>query len=83
VETDRHDAGKGYKHIDIYKLALDGSANYERITWFNREDIYKASNPVVSDDGHYIAFQVPKVAQIAGVGQGIYILDLEAAGLSD
>jgi hypothetical protein len=36
---------------------------------------------VVSDDGRFIAFQVPRVELAAGAGQGIYVLDLEAAGL--
>jgi len=83
VECDKHTGPdfKGSRHIDLYKLALDGSGNYERITYFNEGGAYKASNPVVSDDGRYIAFQVPKTGLIAGVGLGIYVLDLEAAGL--
>ena len=83
VECDKHTAPdfKGVKHIELWKLALDGSGDYQRLTYFNEGGIYKASNPVVSDDGRYIAFQVPKSALIAGVGNGIYIMDLEAAGL--
>jgi Tol biopolymer transport system component len=80
VESSQHTGGKGYPHIDLFKLALDGSGSFERITRFNEEGVYKASNPVVSDDGKYIAFQIPRLDQIAGVGQGIYILDIEAAG---
>ena len=83
VECDKHtgpDFG-GSKYLDLWKLALDGSGDYERITHFNESGVYKASNPVVSDDGRSIAFQVPKTELIAGVGLGIYILDLEAAGL--
>ncbi len=83
VECDKHTGPdfKGSGHIDLWKLALDGSGNYQRLTHFNEGGVYKASNPVVSDDGRYIAFQVPKSEMIAGVGRGIYILDLEAAGL--
>jgi len=83
VECDKHTGPnyKGSQHIDIYRLALDGSGRYERITYFNEAGVYKASNPVVSDDGRYIAFQVPRVGMLAGVGTGIYVLDLKAAGL--
>ena len=81
VESDHHVAGKGSLFIDIYKVPLDGSATFERITRFNEEGVYKGTNPVVSDDGRYIAFQVPRSDQIAGIGSGIYMLDLEAAGL--
>ena len=81
VECDKHnDEGSG--HVDLWKLALDGSGDYERITYFSDGGRFKASNPVVSDDGRFIAFQVPAVGLAAGVGQGLYILDLEAAGLT-
>ena len=79
VECDKHnDEGPG--HVDLWKLALDGSGDYERITHFSDQMQFKASNPVVSDDGRFIAFQVPKVGLAAGVGEGLYLLDLEAAG---
>lgn len=81
VETDRAHKGKGSLYIDIWKLPLDGSGNFERVTYFSEKGIYKATNPVVSDDGRYMAFQVPKVEQIAGIGSGIYIMDLQAAGV--
>lgn len=81
VECDKHnDEGSG--HVDLWKLALDGSGDYERITYFSDEMRFKASNPVVSDDGRFIAFQVPQVGLAAGVGQGLYVLDLQAAGLA-
>lgn len=76
VECDHH-SPKGVQHIDIYKLALDGSGKSERITFFNEYPGYKASNPVVSDDGRFIAFQAAKLGDKAGVGRGILILDLE------
>ena len=76
VECDAHHP-KGSQHIDIYKLALDGSGRYERITRFGDYPGYKASNPVVSDDGRSIAFQFAKIGEKAGVGRGLLILDLE------
>ena len=39
---------------------------------------YKSSNPVVSDDGRYMAFQVARKGDWAGVGRGILIFDLNA-----
>jgi hypothetical protein len=35
---------------------------------------------VVSDDGQCIAFQMAKSGESAGVGHGIFILDLAKAG---
>ncbi|MHC4184496.1 MAG: TolB family protein, partial [Planctomycetota bacterium] len=76
VECDRHNP-KGTHYIDIYKLALDGSGRSERLTRFNDYPGYKASNPVISDDGRYMAFQYAKKGDWAGVGRGILIFDLE------
>lgn len=81
VESDRHKSkGRkffGSQYIDIHKLALDGSGQYERLTYFQEYPGYKATNPVVSDDGLYIAFQVAKIGDAAGIGRGIFILDLQ------
>ena len=77
VECDKHNR-KGTQYIDIYKLALDGSARTERVTLFSNYAGYKASNPVVSDDGRYMAFQFAKRGDMAGVGRGILIFDLES-----
>ena len=60
VECDAHNP-QGSQFIDIYKLALDGSGQYERITYFGDYPGHKASNPVVSDDGRYIAFQYARL----------------------
>jgi hypothetical protein len=76
VECDRHNP-KGMRYVDLYKLTLDGSGQTERLTFFNDYAGYKASNPVVSDDGRYIAFQVAKSKDAAGVGYGILVFDLE------
>jgi len=75
VECDMH-ADKGAGDIDIYKLALDGSGKIERLTFFGDYPGYKSSNPVVSDDGRYMAFQYAKKGDWAGVGRGILIFDL-------
>lgn len=75
VECDRHnDSGTG--QIDIYKLKLDGSGESERLTFFADHEGYKSSNPVISDDGRYMAFQVARTGDWAGVGRGIFIYNL-------
>jgi hypothetical protein len=66
------------QHIDLYQLALDGTGRTERITYFSDYPGYKASNPVVSDDGRYIAFQFARAGDPAGVGRGLLVLDLVA-----
>ena len=78
VECDRQNH-QGPRHIDIWKLALDGSGRYERLTFFSDYPGYKASNPVVSDDGRYIAFQLAKAGDPAGVGHGICLYDIARA----
>lgn len=77
VECDRENGAgqKGSQFIDIWKLALDGSGKYERLTYFNMYPGYKASNPVISDDGRFMAFQMAKVGDPAGVGRGIFLYD--------
>ncbi len=78
VECDKQNR-KGPGHIDIWKLKLDGSGQYERLTFFSDYPGYKASNPVVSDDGNFIAFQLAKSTESAGVGHGIFIYDIRKA----
>jgi Tol biopolymer transport system component len=78
VECDRQNR-KGPGYVDLWKLKLDGSGEYERLTYFSDYPGYKASNPVVSDDGRFIAFQMAKSREAAGVGHGIFIFDLDAA----
>jgi hypothetical protein len=80
VECDRQNH-QGPGHIDIWKLKLDGSGQYQRLTFFSDYPGYKASNPVVSDDGRFIAFQMGQAADAAGVGHGIFIFDIARARL--
>lgn len=78
VECDKQNRN-GPGHVDLWKLKLDGSGETERLTYFSDYPGFKASNPVVSDDGKYIAFQMAKSRDAAGVGHGIYIFDIEHA----
>ena len=82
VECDHHrpeGTQTGMRNIDIFKLPLDGSGTLERLTFFNDYPGGKASNPVISDDGHYMAFQLASTLDMAGVGYGIFIYDFEKA----
>jgi hypothetical protein len=78
VECDKQNL-KGSGNVDLWKLKLDGSGACERLTHFSDYPGFKASNPVVSDDGRFIAFQMAKTREAAGVGHGIFIYDIERA----
>lgn len=82
VECDKQN-GQGSRHVDLWKLSLDGRGRYEQLTHFSDYRGYKASNPVVSDDGRYIAFQLAKSGDAAGVGHGILLYDVERAAIED
>jgi hypothetical protein len=82
VECDKHREGKekrGPGYVDLYRLKLDGSGAMERLTFFNDVEGHKASNPVVSDDGKFMAFQAARTKDPAGVGYGIFLYDFEKA----
>lgn len=78
VECDKQNL-KGSNYVDLWKLKLDGSGDLERITFFSDYEGYKASNAVISDDGRFMAFQMARTADLAGVGYGIFIMDLTKA----
>ena len=82
VESNRHrpdyQGMQSFMTLDIYELLLDKSGHMTRITYFNDDPRYKASNPVVSDDGGFIAFQFAHTEDAAGRGRGILVLDYEA-----
>ena len=82
VESNRHRPKyKGMKEfltLDIYKLKLDESGEMERVTFFNENPEYKASNPVVSDDGRFMVFQHAHAEDPAGKGRGLLLMDLKA-----
>ena len=65
--------------LDIWRLRLDGSAEFERLTFFNRyRGGYYASNPAVRPDGKTIAFQLSIDGPVEGAGQGILLFDVRA-----
>jgi hypothetical protein len=78
VEADRQvetlGGMRGSGNIDIWKLKLDGTGkDFVRLTHFNDFEGGKASNPVVSTDGRFMAFQTAKTSDPAGVGYGILL----------
>jgi hypothetical protein len=78
VEADRQCAWlggeRGSGNIDIWKLQLDGTGkDLSRLTHFNDYVGGKASNPVVSTDGRFMAFQAARTGDAAGVGYGVLI----------
>jgi Tol biopolymer transport system component len=82
VEADRQvdtlGGARGSGNIDIWKLKLDGTGkDFVRLTRFNDFDGGKASNPVVSTDGRFMAFQTAKTTDPAGVGYGILLYWLQ------
>jgi Tol biopolymer transport system component len=69
---------RGSGNIDIWKLKLDGTGNdFVRLTNFNDYEGGKASNPVVSTDGKFMAFQYAKTTDPAGVGYGLLLYHFE------
>lgn len=78
VEADRQLRALGGRggsgQIDVWKLRLDGTGrDFVRLTNFNDYEGWKASNPVVATDGRFMAFQVARSADQAGVGYGILL----------
>ena len=84
VESDREASiGIWPTNIDFYKLALDGSGNIQRLSYFSESGRVRGTNPVVSDDGRYVAFQLSPAGAEAGIGIGIFVMDLEQRKLHD
>ena len=78
VEADRQceelGGQRGSGNIDIWKLRLDGTGkDFTRLTHFNDYEGGKASNPVISTDGRFMAFQSARTTDPAGVGYGLLL----------
>ena len=71
-QVDQLGGRRGGSNIDIWKLKLDGTGkDFVRLTHFNDYENGKASNPVVSTDGRFMAFQTANSSDPAGVGYGV------------
>ena len=75
VESSRDLSTPTSKTLDIWKLRLDSNGrDMVRVTRFGDYEGFKASNPVVHDDGRTIAFQMGRGGDETGVGYGIFVL---------
>jgi hypothetical protein len=71
---DQGDGRQDSRHIDLWKLTLvPNSTEFVRMTRWGDFDGYKASNPTVSPDGKWFAFQSARSVDPAGVGYGIFL----------
>jgi Tol biopolymer transport system component len=81
VESSREQGGaerQNSHYIDIWKLKLEpNSTSFIRLTRWGDYDGYKASNPVISPDGKWMAFQSGRSVDPAGVGYGIFLMKLK------
>ncbi len=78
VESSREQLEHNSNYIDIWKLKLEpNSQDFTRVTHWGEYRGYKASNPVVSPDGTRIAFQSARSKDPAGVGYGIFVMDVK------
>ena len=72
--ADRQDS----RYIDLWRLRLvPNSTDFVRMTYWGDYEGYKASNPVVSPDGKWFAFQSARNDEPPGVGHGIFLYRLE------
>jgi WD40 repeat protein len=62
--------------IDIWRTALDGSGQSERLTEFSEFAGYGANNPAISPDGRWMAFGLREASGEHGNGAGIFLFDL-------
>ena len=66
------------RHIDLWRLRLvPNAADFVRMTRWGDFESYKASNPSVSPDGKWFAFQSARSSDPAGVGYGIFLYRLK------
>jgi Tol biopolymer transport system component len=56
---------------------VPNSTDFVRMTHWGDYEGFKASNPVVSPDGKWMAFQSARNNEPAGVGHGIFLMKLK------
>jgi acetyl esterase/lipase len=75
VERSEHH-GNLWPLVDAWRVWFDSSKPPERLTRFLDFPGYKATNYVVSDDGRLMAFQLGKSGDEAGVGYGLFLMEV-------
>ena len=72
---------KGQDGQEILRIKVDGFGAPVRLTHFSTIwHRFKATNPVISDDGKWMAFQYGIMwDSVAGAGYGLFVMDLEKA----
>jgi len=65
--------------IDIWRLALDGSGNAQRLTYFSEYAGFGANNPAISPDGRKMAFGLRIKGGQHGNAQGMLLYDFDRA----
>ncbi|MBA4019657.1 MAG: hypothetical protein C0483_21030 [Pirellula sp.] len=76
VERGRSTPKNPWAMADAWRIWFDGTQAPQRLTRFLDFPGYKATNYVVSDDGRWMAFQIGKAGDEAGVGYGLFLMDL-------
>lgn len=63
---------------EIYMMGMEPNSTYwRRLTWFSNEYPWKAGNPVMSPDGRTMAVHSSRSDKPAGVGYGMYLVDID------
>jgi hypothetical protein len=80
VESSKDQGGsekQTFHYIDLWKLPLvPQPKTFERMTRFGEYEGYKASNPVISNDGNWMAFQAARSIDPPGIGYAIFLMRL-------
>ena len=80
VESSKDQGGtekQTFHYIDIWKLPLVAAPQtFQRLTRFGEFDGHKSSNPVISNDGRWMAFQAGRSADPPGIGYAIFLMKL-------
>ncbi len=71
-----HSVGKPWPMVDAWRVWFDGSLEPKRLTRFLDFPGYKSSNYAVSDDGRLMAFQLGISGDEAGVGYGVFLMEV-------
>jgi len=72
------DVGAKGETTDLWRLTLDGTATWDRLTYFTPYAGFGAGNPVVAPDGSRFVFQLDREGAEPGDSFGLLLFDLKA-----